>query len=117
VRQKGFIPIFSGQWATSSLPKAKPLDAAAYAIPINKEYSLFDFSQACGLIKKFDKPVISLKPLPDGKLLRDPEKAFSFLFDELKIYSAIVEIPSEIAAKEISDAVTRVPLLIFHRKT
>jgi hypothetical protein len=45
-RRKGFIPIFSGQWATFVLPKAKSLDVAAYAIPINKKWSLFDLQQA-----------------------------------------------------------------------
>ena len=33
IREKGFTPIFSGQWATFVLPKAKPLDVAAYADP------------------------------------------------------------------------------------
>lgn len=117
VREKGFIPIFSGQWATLSIPKAKTLDAAAYAIPINKEYSLFDLTQACNLIKRFDKPVISLNPLADGRLLRESEKALSFLFDELKIYSAIVEITSEEAARKILKVVEKVPSLIPHRKT
>src|SRR4030043_2391654 len=28
IREKGFIPIFSGQWATFVLPKPKPLDGA-----------------------------------------------------------------------------------------
>ena len=78
VREKGFIPIFSGQWATFVLPKAKPLDVAAYAIPINKKWSLFDLQQACDLIKKFDKPVISLNPLADGKLLKESEGGLFF---------------------------------------
>ena len=69
MREKGFIPILSGQWATFFLPKVKSLDAAAYAIPINKKRSFFDLSQACDLIKKFDKPVISLDPLADKELL------------------------------------------------
>ena len=41
VRRKGFIPIFSGQWATFALPKAKSLDVSAYAVPVNKKWSLF----------------------------------------------------------------------------
>jgi hypothetical protein len=116
VRGKGFIPIFSGQWATYLLPKAKSLDAAAYAIPINKKWSLFDLTLACNLIKKFNKPVISLNPLADGELLRKSEEAFSFLFDELKIYSAITEIASEEEFRRILDGVKSLPSLIPPRK-
>jgi len=116
VRAKGFIPIFLGQWATFVLPKAKPLDVAAYAVPINKKWSLFDLSQACDLIKKFDKPVISLNPLADGKLLKKSEQAFSFLFNELKIHSAIVEISTEREVRTIVDVLKTFPSLIPYRK-
>ena len=116
VREKGFIPIFSGQWATFVLPKAKPLDVAAYAIPINKRWSFFDLAPACDLIKKFDKPVISLNPLADGKLLRKSEEAFSFLFNELKIHSAIAEIATEKEARTILEAQKKFPSLIPHQK-
>jgi len=116
VRAKGFIPIFLGQWATFVLPKAKPLDVAAYAVPINKKWSLFDLSQACDLIKKFDKPVISLNPLADGKLLKKSEQAFSFLFNELKIHSAIVEISAEREVRTIVDVLKTFPSLIPYRK-
>jgi hypothetical protein len=117
IREKGFTPIFSGQWATFVLPKAKPLDVAAYAVPINKKWSLFDLTQACDLIKKFDKPVISLNPLADGKLLRTPEEAFSFLFNELKIHSAIAEIASEEDMRMIVEVLKKFPSLISHQKT
>ena len=117
VRGKKFIPIFSGQWATYLLPKAKSLDAAAYAVPINKKWSPFDLTLACNMIKKFDRPVISLNPLADGKLLRKSKDAFSFLFDELKIYSAIVEIASEEELGRILDGVEGLPSLIPLRKT
>jgi hypothetical protein len=117
VREKGFIPIFSGQWATFVLPKAKPLDVVAYAIPINKKWSLFDLAHACDLIKKFDKPVISLNPLADGKLLEKSEEAFSFLFDELKIHLAIAEITTEKEARTIVESLKKFPSLIPHRKT
>ncbi len=117
VREKGFIPIYSGQWATFVLPKAKSLDVVAFAIPINKKWSFFDLDQACELIKKFDKPVISLNPLADGKLLKEPEEAFSFLFNELKIYLAIVEITSEEEANTVLKAIDRIPSLIPPRKT
>jgi hypothetical protein len=116
-REKGFIPIFSGQWATFVLPKAKSLDVAAYAIPINKKWSLFDLQQASSLIKKFDKPVISLNPLADGKLLRESEGAFSFLFNELKIYAAIAKIASEEEAIKIIEVLKKFPSLIPPRKT
>ena len=117
VRELGFIPIFSGQWATYVLPKAKPLDVAAYAIPINKKWSLFNLAQACNLIKKFDKPVISLNPLVDGKLLINSEEAFSFLFDELKILAAIPGITSEEEFRGILEVVGKFPPLIHPRKT
>ena len=117
VRERGFIPIYSGQWATFLLPKAKPLNVAAFAIPINKKWSLFDLTEACLLIKKFDKPVISLNPLDDGKLLRRSEEAFSFLLEELKIYSAITEISSEEELRIIVETLERIPSLIYHPKT
>jgi hypothetical protein len=116
VRQGGFIPIFSGQWATFVLPKAKPLDVAAYAIPINKKWSLFDLQRASDMIKKFDKPVISLNPLDGGKLLKESEEAFSFLFDELKVYALIAEIASEGEARRIIEVLRKFPSLIPHRK-
>ncbi|OGP62240.1 MAG: hypothetical protein A2169_05550 [Deltaproteobacteria bacterium RBG_13_47_9] len=117
IRENGFIPIFSGQWATYVLPKAKPLDVAAYAIPINKKWSLFDFTRACDLIKKFDKPVISLNPLAGGELLRKSEEAFAFLFEGLKIYAAIAEITSEEEFSRIAEVLEKVPPLIPLRKT
>ena len=117
VRQKGFIPIFSGQWATFVLPKAKSLDVAAYAIPINKKWSLFDLQRASDLIKKFNKPVISLNPLADGKLLEESEAAFSFLFDELKVYAVIAKIASEGETRRIIEVLKKFPSLIPPRKT
>jgi hypothetical protein len=117
VREKGFIPIFSGQWATFTLPKAKPLNVAAYAIPINKKWSLFDLKRASDLIKKFDKPVISLNPLAEGALLKESKKAFSFLFDELKVYAVIAKIASEGEAGRIIEALKEFPSLIPPRKT
>lgn len=117
IRGKGFIPIFSGQWATFVLPKAKPLDVAGYAIPINKKKSLFDLEQACNMIKKFDKPVISLDPLSEGELLEKSEEAFSFLFDELKVHSAIAEINSEEEVKSLFKGLEKIPSLIPFRKT
>jgi len=117
VRKRGFIPIFSGQWATFTLPKAKSLDVAAYAIPINKKWSLFDLQQASNLIKKFEKPVISLNPLADGKLLKESEGALSFLFDELKVYAVIVKIASEGEATRIVEVLKEFPSLMLPRKT
>lgn len=117
IRKKGFTPIFSGQWATFVLPRAKSLEVAAYGVPINKKWSLFDLTQACDLIKKFDKPVISLNPLADGELLGKIEEAFSFLFEELKIHSAIIETSGEEEMGTILKALEKVPSLIPHRKT
>jgi len=117
VREKGFIPIFSGLWASFVLPKAKPLDVAAYAIPVNKKWSHFDLNRASDLIKKFDRPVMSLNPLADGELLSESEEAFSFLFNELKIYGALAEIASEAEAERVLEAAKRFPSLIPYRKT
>ena len=116
-RQEGFIPIFSGRWATFLLPKAKPLEVAAYAVPINKKRGFFDLNRACDLIKKFDRPVISLNSLADGELLEESEQAFSFLFDELKICSAIAEVASAEEVEKVLNAVGKAPSLIPHRKT
>lgn len=106
IRTKGFIPIFSGRWATFVLPKVKSIDLAAYAIPINQRKGLFDLPQACALVKKFDKPLISLNPLPEEALLKVAEETFSFLFKELKIHAAIVEIGSEEQGKKVLSALT-----------
>jgi len=116
VRGKRLIPIFSGQWATFVLPKAKSLDVAAYAVPINKRWSHFDLAHACDLIKKFEKPVISLNPLADGELLDEPEEAFLFLFEGLKIHSAIAEVASEQEVIRIFESLKKLPSLIPHRK-
>jgi len=117
MREKGFLPIYSGQWATFALPKAKSLDVVAYAIPINKTWGLFDLTQACNLIRKFDRPIISLNPLADGRLLKGSEEAFSFLFNELKVYVAIVEVDSEQEVEVVLGAVEEVPSFIPPRKT
>jgi len=116
-KKRGFIPIFSGQWATFSLPKAKALEASAYAIPINQSGSFFDLAQACNLIKKFENPVISLNPLAEGKLLKKADEAFSFLFNELKIHSAIAEVASEDQVENIFSGLENIPSLISFRKT
>ena len=116
VREKGFLPIYSGQWATFALPKAKSLNVSAYAVPINKKWSLFDLQRASDLIKKFEKPVISLNPLADGTLMKESEGAFSFLFDELKVCAAIAKIGSEGEAKRIVEALKTFPSLIPPRK-
>ena len=117
VREKGFTPVYSGQWATFCLPKAKALDVVAYAVPINKKWSFFDLDQACVLIKKFDRPVISLNPLADGTLLQNSEEAFSFLFKELKITLAIAEIHSEQEAEILLRSAEKIPSIIPPGKT
>jgi len=116
-RGKGFIPIFSGQWASFVLPKAKSLDVSAYAIPVNKKRSLFDLQRASDLIKKFEKPVISLNPFDDGNLLRESQGALSYLFDELKVCAAIAGVGSEEEVRAIIEAVKEFPSLIPPRKT
>jgi hypothetical protein len=117
VREKGFIPIVSGLWATFFLPKAKALDAAAYAVPINQKWGLFDRAQACDLIKKFEKPLISLNPLADGELLDDPVAAFSFLYGELKIHGAIAGVTSDREIQKLIEAMEQFPSLRPHRET
>jgi hypothetical protein len=117
VREKGFLPIFSGQWTTFVLPKAKSLDVAAYAVPINPKWGPSDLQQAADLIKKFDKPVIVLNPLADAKLLKEPEGVFSYLLGELKVCALIVKIASEGDAGRILEALKKFPSLIPPRKT
>jgi hypothetical protein len=117
VRQKGFIPIFSGQWATFVLPKARPLDVAACAIPVNHKESLFDFTQACSMIKRFEKPILSLNPLAEGRLLNESAEAFSFLFNELKVYAAMIEVTSDEEIVKAIQGVEKIPSLIPFRKT
>lgn len=116
-KKRGFIPIFSAQWATFSLPKAKSLEVSAHAVPINQSGSEFDLVQACSLIKKFESPVISLNPLAAGKLLKKANEAFSFLFNDLKIYSAIAEVSSEDQVERIYEGLGDIPSLIPFRKT
>jgi hypothetical protein len=89
---------------------------AAYATPVNKKWSYFDLDQACNLIKRFDKPVISLNPLADGVLLKESEEAFLFLFEGLKIHSAIAEVASEEEMRRIFASLERIPSLIPPRK-
>jgi len=117
VREAGFIPIFSGRWATFVLPKVKMIDFAAYAVPINKNRGLLDHGQACALIRKFDKPLISLDPLAEGKLLENSDEAFSFLFKELRIHGAVAEVTSEEEGRKILDALAAVPSLIHPKRT
>jgi hypothetical protein len=49
--------------------------------------------------------------------LKESEGAFSFLFDELKVYAVIAKIPSEEEAKRIIEALQKFPSLIPYRKT
>ncbi len=114
-RAMGFIPILSGQWATFFLPKVRSVDAAAYAVPINKKRGFFDLPRACNLIKKFDRPVISLDPLADKELLGRPDEAFTFLFGELKISIAVPEVSSEKELEQVLKAVEKVPSLRPYR--
>jgi hypothetical protein len=117
VRKQGFIPIFSGQWATFVLPKAKPLDVAAYAIPINQKASLFDFTRACSMVKRFEKPILSLNPLAEGRLLNESGEALSFLLNELKVCSAIIEVASDEEMARVLQGIEKIPSLIPPRKT
>lgn len=116
VKKKGFLPIYLGQWTSFVLPKAKPLEVVAFAIPINKNHIPFEFSLACNLIKRFDKPLISLNPLANGSLLKKSAKAFSFLFQDLKVHSAIVPIQREKEMVQIEKGLESIPSLIPHRK-
>lgn len=116
-RQQGFIPLLACQWPTFSLPKVKHLEVGAYAVSINKKEGLFDFAQACKLIKQFDRPLISLDPLSDGRLSGELEEAFSFLFEELKVHLAITDVNSEEEARALFTGLEKIPSLIPFRKT
>lgn len=117
IREKGFIPILSAQWPTLVLPKAKPLEVAAYAIPIHPKKSLFDFDQTCELVKKFDKPIIGLKPFMGKRDLKKLKATFSFLFNELKVYLTIGEVSSEFEMKRAFKGITEIPSFIPFQRT
>ncbi len=93
--ERGFIPILSGQWATFLLPKAKSLNVAGYAVPINRTLGLFELSKASDVIRKFDRPVISLEPFAGRGLSADVDDALAFLFADLKIHGAVAEVSAE----------------------
>jgi len=116
-RERGFLPIFSSYWTTFVLPKTKTMDVAAYAVPINKKWSFFDSEQAFQLLKKFDRPVISLHPFADGGPTQDSGETFSFLFEELRIQGAIVEVTSEEEATNVLSAIGAFPSIIHRQKT
>jgi len=116
-RERGFLPIFSSYWTTFVLPKTKTMDVAAYAVPINKKWSFFDSEQAFQLLKKFDRPVISLHPFADGGPTQDSGETFSFLFEELRIQGAIVEVTSEEEATNVLSATEAFPSIIHRQKT
>jgi|GEM_PF-364521 hypothetical protein len=116
-RERGFRPIFYSYWTTFVLPKTKTIDVAAYAVPINKRWSLFDPEQAFQLIKKFDRPVIGFNPFAEGELMQDSEEAFSFLFQELRIHGAIVEVTSKEEVTKTLNAIEAFPSIIHRQKT
>ncbi len=117
IREKGFIPVFSARWTSFILPKARSIDAAAYAVPINRKWGLFDLAQASALVKKFDRPLIGLNPFADGALMPKPGEALAFLFDELKIHGTIAEMDSEEEGEKILKAAERLPSLTRPQKT
>ena len=117
IREKGLIPIFSNHWTTFALPKAKPLDVAAYSVPINSKWGFFDFDLACKILKKFDRPLIGLDPLAMGTLVQQADDALSFLFEELNLTSVIVEVESETDADHILRVLGKFPSLTPRRKT
>jgi hypothetical protein len=117
VREKGFIPIFLAHWTTFVLPKAKTMDVAAYAVPINRTWSLFDGPQTSTLLKKFDRPLISLNPFAKGQLRDTPEEALAFLFRELKIHATVVEMNTVSEGETLFRALEAFPSLILPRKT
>ena len=116
-RERGFRPIFSSYWTTFVLPKTKTINVAAYAVPINRRWSLFDPEQAFQLIKKFDRPLIALNPFADGELMQDSGGAFSFLFEELRIHGVIVEITSKGEVTKALNAIEGFPSIIHRQKT
>jgi hypothetical protein len=116
-RERGFRPIFSSYWTTFVLPKTKTIDVAAYAVPINRRWSLFDPEQAFQLIKKFDRPLIAFNPFADGELMQDSEGAFSFLFEELRIHGVIVEVTSKGEVTKALNAIEGFPSIIHRQKT
>ncbi len=117
IRERGFIPLLSLKWPTFLLPKAKPLEVAAYVIPIHPKKSLFDFYQTCDMVKKFDKPIIGFTPFMGSRGLKRSKVTFSFLFNDLKIHLTVVEVSSEIEIKRVLKGVSEIPHPIHSQRT
>jgi len=115
-RERNFVPIFSGQWPAFSLPKAKPLDVAAYAVPIRQKEVASQGSHTAELIKRFDKPLIALNPLRSRRIWNNPTLAFRFLFEELKIYAAFPEPASSEEVRKILEGLASIPSFIPPRR-
>jgi hypothetical protein len=69
------------------------------------------------MIKRFEKPILSLNPLAEGRLLNESAEAFSFLFNELKVYAAMIEVTSDEEMVKAIQGVEKIPSLIPFRKT
>lgn len=117
IRQKGFTPFFSCRWINFILPRAKSLDVAAFAIPINKTWNPAHLEQVSVLIRKLNKPVISLFPLYEKRFFKTFEATLSFLFDELKVYAVMLKVTSEEEARRIVGTLKRFPSLLTYRRT
>ncbi|MCX8116907.1 MAG: hypothetical protein N3G78_03105 [Desulfobacterota bacterium] len=117
IREKGKTPIYQGEWAPFALPKAKPLDVAAFAIPIHKDEGRLPFEETCKLIKKFERPVLGLRPFSSPPIGRRAEGPFSLLLKELKVYSLMVEVASERDLDLLFRWAEKVPSLIPFRRT
>lgn len=116
-RQRHFIPVFSGQWPAFSLPKAKPLDVAAYAVPIRQREVLSQGSQMTELIKRFDRPLIGLNPLPSRGTWAKANQIFRFLLEELKIHATFPEVASDEELRKLFEGLASLPSFIPPRKT
>lgn len=117
IRGKGKIPIYRGEWTTFVLPKAKPLDVAAHAVPMNKKMGRTIFEEACNLIKKFEKPVIGLDLFSGRNICGRSEDPFSTLLNDLKVYSVIAEVTSDEDLESIFRRAEKISSLIPPRKT
>lgn len=117
IRQKGFLPIFSCQWIDYILPRAKPLDVTAFVIPIHNIGKPSHLGQVSALLRKLNKPVISLVPLTHQRFLKALKATLSFLFDELKVYVIMIKVASEEEVRRVVEAIKGFPSLLTYRKT
>jgi hypothetical protein len=91
VRAQGLVPILLCQYPTLVVPAAiaAGVDAAAYAVPLNKGWSWFDRDECVAVVKSAGKPVIAFMPLASPGLAQNIPAALDWLFGEVGVDSIL----------------------------